>query len=357
MALFNRALLLEQTGDMRGAIRDYSKVIEEYPNFWFGLQHRAACYRRLGQTRQAEADEFRVLKAQIDKRYGGKQPKMKEHKMRKRSDDDVEKYNHLVVADEQEMEHEYKNAYRGRVQNRRVEAVLLPMFELTFERRHSEVERSAPFDRSVEAFNAHLYGRTLYVGRATDGPSAVFSQQRLDYIDSLTAAVARANATAAVMPLLLLRAVAYAQVQNLESAIDDLTTLLQTDSTNVLGYWQRAVCQAKINDIQASEGTNIDMKTANVLLDLSKAVSLAPQNAYLYYNRGCLYARRKDYAHAEENFSHALTLDVHLAEAYYNRGVVRVEAGRTDEGVADLSKAGELGLYDAYSLIKKYRKS
>lgn len=69
MALFNRALLLENTGNLRGAIRDYTKVIEEFPNFWFGLQHRASCYRRLGMTSKADADEFRILKAQMDKRY------------------------------------------------------------------------------------------------------------------------------------------------------------------------------------------------------------------------------------------------------------------------------------------------
>ena len=355
MALFNRALLLEQTGDLHGAIRDYSKVIDEYPNFWFGLQHRAACYRLLGQSRQAEADEFRVLKAQIDKRYGGKQPRMKEHPMRKRSDDDPEKYNHLVVADEQEMEHEYKNAYRGRVQNRRVEANLLPVFELTFERRRSEVQRTVPFDRSVEAFNARSGGRPLYVYcNSENAPSTGYY---LAYIDSLTAAIGRATATSDLSPLLMLRAVAYAQVRNFESAIEDLTTFLQADTTSVLGYWQRAVCQSKINDFQASEGTNIDMKTANVLLDLSRAITLSPLNAYLYYNRACLYARRKDYVHADEDYTQAIALDEHLAEAYYNRGVARVEAGRTEDGISDLSKAGELGLYDAYGLIKKYRKN
>ncbi len=368
MARFNRALLLEQTGNLRGAITDYSKVIEQYPNFWFGLQHRAACYRRLGQTRQAEADEFRVLKAQIDKRYGKQQPR-KGHKMRKRSDEDLEKYNHLVVADEQEVEHEYKNAYRGRVQNRRVETALLPMFGITFERHHSDVQLTTPFDRNVETFNAQNHGRTIYVGRTDDATAADQSKARFNYIDSLTAAISQTTELGALTSHILLRAVAYTQVQNFESAIDDLTTLLQADSTNmaaqgraalakqVLAYWQRAVCQAKINDIHAAEGTNIDMKTANVLLDLSKGVKLSPQNAYLYYNRGCLYATRKDYTHADEDFSSAINADGHLAEAYYNRGVVRIESGRTEEGIADLSKAGELGLYNAYSLIKKYRKS
>jgi hypothetical protein len=50
-------------------------------------------------TKQAEQDEFRILKAQIDKRYGH-QPRLSKKQMRKRSDEDIEKYNQLAVADE-----------------------------------------------------------------------------------------------------------------------------------------------------------------------------------------------------------------------------------------------------------------
>jgi tetratricopeptide (TPR) repeat protein len=82
---------------------------------------------------------------------------------------------------------------------------------------------------------------------------------------------------------------------------------------------------------------------------------LAPQNAYLYYNRGNLFAQRKDYAHAVDDYTQAIELDRNLAEAWYNRGLVHIYANRVNEGISDLSKAGELGLYDAYSVIKKYR--
>ena len=155
---------------------------------------------------------------------------------------------------------------------------------------------------------------------------------------------------------LLLRAVCYSAIQNFGDAIDDLTTYLQMDSLSVLALWQRAVCQSKINDFQASQGTNIDMKTANVLMDLSAAVRLEPRNAYLYYNRGNVYVTRRDYNRAIDDYTRALSLDSHLAEAYYNRGIALIDSGKLNEGISDLSKAGELGLYTAYSLIKKARK-
>ena len=54
------------------------------------------------------------------------------------------------------------------------------------------------------------------------------------------------------------------------------------------------------------------------------------------------------------DYDKAISIDGRLAEAYYNRGMVRVFAGNVEQGVADLSKAGELGLVDAYVAIKKY---
>ncbi len=110
-----------------------------------------------------------------------------------------------------------------------------------------------------------------------------------------------------------------------------------------------------MNAFNASQGTNIELKSTNVLSDLCEALKLSPQNPYLYYNRGCLYAQRKDYQRALNDFNLALELDANIPEAYYNRGIVYLHADKKAEGIADLSKAGELGLYDAYSIIKKYR--
>ena len=354
MALFNRALLLEQTGNLRAAIRDYSKVIEEYPNFWFGLQHRADCYRRLGNTKQAELDEFRILKAQIDKR-NGYQPRLSKKQMRKRSDEDLEKYNQIVVADEQEVEHEYKSDYRGRVQNRKAELTWQPMFGLSFRQSRSDVKAETPYENSVDAFNEKTQSRPVYISCDQTNLSEERMRKTFTYIDSLSNVIDVSKTSTQVVPLLFLRAVAYCAIQNFDNAIDDLSICLQIDSTSSLAYWQRAVCQAKINEFNASQGTNIDLKSANVLGDLSDAIRLAPDNAYLYYNRANLYAMRNDYQHAIDDYNKALILNDNLAEAWYNRGLAKIYAKKISEGISDLSKAGELGLYTAYSVIKKYQ--
>lgn len=356
MALFNRALLLENTGNLRGAIRDYTKVIEEFPNFWFGLQHRASCYRRLGMTSKADADEFRILKAQMDKRYLGRQPRLSKEQIRKRSDLDIEKYNQLAVADEQEVEHEYQSEYRGRVQNRRVVLDYLPMYILSFEQEQSQVKQYIAFDKQVDAYNAGgPRQRQLYIISNSPALDETDTKKYFAYIDTLSSQIDRERSTQRATDLLFKRAVAYSVIQNFEAAIEDLSTYVQIDSTSSLAYWQRAACQSKINAFNAAQGTDVRMKTANVLSDLTEAIR-CHENAYLYYNRGNVYVKRNDFTHAIEDYTHAIAMDANLAEAYYNRGLARIANKQQNEGISDLSKAGELGLYTAYSIIKKYRK-
>ena len=109
-----------------------------------------------------------------------------------------------------------------------------------------------------------------------------------------------------------------------------------------------------LNNYDASRGIDIRITTAKAEADFNDALKLVPTNAYIYYDRGNLYASRKDYAKAIDDYTRAIELDPKLAEAYYNRGLTRIHANNRAQGIADLSKAGELGLYGAYSLIKQY---
>ena len=59
---------------------------------------------------------------------------------------------------------------------------------------------------------------------------------------------------------------------------------------------------------------------------------------------------------AIDDYSIAIRIDSNLAEAYYNRGIARSKSGNKQAAIQDLSKAGELGLYDAYAVIKRLNK-
>ncbi len=354
LAIFNRALLLDRTGDIRAAIRDYSDVIAQFPNFWTGLARRAACYRRLGMEAKAEADEFRIMKAQMDKHLGiqPRWSKSKHREMRKRSDIDPEKYNRMVVADENNAEHEYKNAYRGRVQDRKTTAEPMPMYHLSLMPYDNGVTSYQAFSAKLERFNMDNKSARLFVNCNPHRLDANTSQQYFARIDSLTALVEVCRDMHRMPALLLQRAVTESVTQSYDAALADLDTCHSLDSTLVLVLWQRAYCQSMMNEFDASHGTTSALKQTMVVDDITRAIALDPQNQYLYYNRGNAHMARADYRLAIDDYTRAIDIDHRLAEAYFNRGLAHLRLGQHQEGNSDLSKAGEQGLYRAYSVMK-----
>ena len=59
---------------------------------------------------------------------------------------------------------------------------------------------------------------------------------------------------------------------------------------------------------------------------------------------------------AYEDFTRAIELAPELAEAWFNRGLVQLYMKDTRKGCIDLSKAGELGIKDAYTVLKRYNR-
>ncbi len=356
MAIFNRGILHDKTGNLRAAIQDYTTVINQFPNFWIGLSYRAKCYRRLGMIAKAELDEFKILRAQLDKQQGiqARWSKSKLHEVRKRSEINMDKYNQIVVADESEAIHEYKSKFRGRVQNNATALELMPLYRISYFPYRNGVKSYQAFDRAVEAYNAGYKPRhMLYVACGDEHLSEDLSKNYFALIDTLTADILNLRASDALLNLVLQRAVAYSVLQNYDGAIADLNTYIGMDSTSALGYWHRAVCQMQMNSYQVSSGKDVKLQEAGVLADFSKALEINPHNPYLYYDRANLYASQGQYEKAIKDYTQALKLDERLAEAYYNRGICHIKNNDKANGIKDLSKAGELGLYHAYSLIKQ----
>ncbi len=73
-----------------------------------------------------------------------------------------------------------------------------------------------------------------------------------------------------------------------------------------------------------------------------------------YFNRGNAKYELEDYRGAIADYSKAIEINPNDADAYGNRGIAMIKLGQKDSGCLDLSKAGELGYFDAYDVIKEY---
>lgn len=364
MAAFNRGLLRSKTGDYKGAVADYTAVLDEYPNFMPGYQCRAEAYRKMGDLRRADADDVVVLKAQIDAQTGTKNNTASNDKTRKKSDKNMNNYRKIVVADNDDTESKYKTNYRGRVQDKNVNILPQPMFALTYYERKDEVRRQINFDKRIAQMNEkHLFPERLIITNNEMALNEVLVKQHFSSIDKLSASIANAPDNALNY---YSRALDFYLVQDFDNALNDLNECISRDSLFFPAYFSRALIHYKELEYRKREKSfeivSADDKTAQVRSldyakireDLDKVIELAPDFVYAYYNRANILTIMKDYRGAIADYNKVLELEPNLADAYFNRGLTHIFLGNNRLGIQDLSKAGELGLFSAYNVIKRF---
>ena len=87
--------------------------------------------------------------------------------------------------------------------------------------------------------------------------------------------------------------------------------------------------------------------------DLKFVLEQDPHMAVALYNMAVLSERKGQKEEALAYYKAALAAPHAPAEAYYNMGLLLLSTGKRTEAVAALSKAGELGLYEAYAILKR----
>jgi len=357
IALYNRALLYDQTGNLNAALRDISSVIDEYPEFWTGYLQRAAIRRKLGDSYGAERDEFKVMKARLDTRTG--QKKASAQKTRKQSDRDIEDYASIVEADSDEPQREYESAYRGRVQDRKVELDPQPIYVLALHALQSPTSRFIPFHRLVEQLNSNAASLPK-VQLTNIEPQLEESELQSHFADIQQLTVRIDQATKPSAALYIARALDEYHVRDFESAVMDLERAAVLEPKNALIPFMAAQVRCRQTEAQAMGEETASMTTrlaySRALDELRQAASLQPDFAYAWYNIGVVQFLLRDYRQAREAFTRALNIEPRFPAAYYNRGLVCILDGQVQLGLSDLSQAGEYGLYQAYNLIKRYSK-
>lgn len=370
MAIFNRGLLLDQTGDYRGAIKDYSTVIEQYPNFLTGYHYRAEARRKIGDIKGADADEFKLLKAQIDRQNGVNNQTTadasSDEKTRKKSDKNMNNYRKIVVADNANDEQRYKSEYRGKVQDRNVKVELQPMYALTYYEKTSDVKRTINYYRDIDNLNHDsLFRKRLII---TNREAPLTEKQASAHFDSVNEYTLLLTKEPDNAKLRFLRGMDFYLTQDFPSAIDDYTQAVLIDDLFFPAYFNRALVRYKQLEYRKNEArmsreagasavASDEVKAVDYELvksDLNKVIELVPDFAFAYYNRGNIYSQLNDYHAAIADYDKALSLNPDMAEAYYNRGLTLIFLGNNKQGIADLSKAGELGLFSAYNIIKRF---
>ena len=370
LAIFYRGILRDNTGDYRGAEQDITRVLEEYPQFIQGYQIRSEVREKLGNRRGAEEDALIVMRDQ-NRRFNNAMGYSDEEsdnnddgKTRERGDKNVRNYRKIVVDENLENSTGFSSEYRGKVQNRNVDVKYLEPYRLTYYKDNGQTVSTVHGSKVVEELSASgCFMSELLL----ENNEVQLDEKQIDrlFADIGLRTQNMSDDSGTADCLLLARALDFALLQDFTNAESDIDNAITINPDNWALWFCRAQVRSRSIQVKRAEQdmdsqqkeNNSDIGYQFVIRDLTRAIELEPSFAYAYYNRGTFYAMTNDMHAALMDFDKAIELDETLAEAWYNRGLVLVLLNRMDDAFRDLSRAGELGIYSAYNIIKRFSKS
>jgi len=394
---FNRAIIRSRIGDYNRALEDYNKVAQYSPDNVLVYYNRALLYQQLGEIERAKSDYTKAIElypdfanaylgrsylrhllrdykgARSDKQIAER--KIAEYKSRLNDTtysiyaDTTRRFDKLLSFESKLAGSSFERITSRRTNDEKM--ALLPLFKFTF--KQDSVEHTAT------ASKFHSQRAEDFIKRLDNPLLAVSCRESNLAPDSLVAINRRmkqsAKAGTTTFEQLFQLAISESLVKQYTNAVNTYTAAIQASPTNPFVYLNRATTQAEMIDFISSIDNayqrisiesdparqlhNRPTRTYNydeAIADLTKAIKLHSGFAYAYYNRANLLALSGKLPEAFEDYTKAIELNPHFAEAYYNRGLIQIYMKDTRKGCLDISKAGELGIEEAYEVLKNYAK-
>lgn len=366
------------------------------------------------QNKVKSEHEARVKAAKAEGRDLADEPEEQDAELtddertRKESERNIRKFNRLMASNVGSESQKYSSELRGRVQDKRGSVEMMSMFVLSFYEKTDEARQLIFFEKNLSDFNrAGLLPRRLKCVNQEPMLSQTQAQAHFSSINDYSRLI---SINGGNVISFFGRSLDYMLVQDYQSAIADLSEVLLRKDNFILAYFNRAVLRFRqlevdeksgLASIRANEsdeelkntalraigsqqaasvqGTSVSIRINNSTLtsqerariesermatvrrvecelamrDLDKVIECDPQFVYAYFNRAFISAKLNNLDAAISDLDLAIQIYPNFAEAYYNRGLIRLRQGKTKSGIADLSKAGELGLVQAYSVLKR----
>ena len=391
-ALYNRAMLYKETRQWDNALADINRVIEQYPDFAGAYYARFQVNsERGGHLREAERDYNKAteltkaaqeeLKKSKEISIGTTDDAAKENDRKEEAATTVEEYSAQMVADRfmslltvennTEIEGEYNNKnIRGKVQDRNIAIEMEPMVVLSYYGSPTELQETGFYIKEVDDINTSRILRFALI--VTDRVPTIEDEglmqrhfQSIEYYNSYLSTHQPRSVE------YFGRGMDFVTLRDYEPAIADFTRAIDLTPDWSLAYLMRALSNyqmLKAEDGGVAHQNNINNKESNhsaltpemrraklrsIIADLDKTTELSPNMSFAYYDKGNILLEEEDLTSAVSAYTKAIELKPDFGEAYYNRGYAYMKLGNRDAGVADLSKAGELGILPSYNLLKR----
>ena len=360
LVYFNRALLHSKLGDFDSAINDYSRAIYLYPDFANAYLNRASLKYRMQDMRGAKRD-----KEIAENKIAEYKTKLKESNFSIYADTS-RNFNKLLS-----FETELSGSNFKKMGVSRDNISLLPLFRFslaTTDDTEVKLDPERYLLARVDKFEDEIGSPAIVL---TNSDCALSPDSIMVIDDSLSGDVIQSSLD---WRTLFKLSITQSLIKQYTNAVNTYTQAIEINPSSPFLYLNRSTVKSEMIDFISSidnSYSNITIETDpsnrlnspssnrvynydDAIVDLNKAIKLYPEFAHLYYNRANLQALSGRFHEAYGDYTKALILWPNFPEAYYNRGLVQIFMNDTRKGCLDMSKAGELGVKEAYTVLKIY---
>ncbi len=365
---YQRGLVNLQLRQWKDALADFEQLITRYPYFLPSYYLAAQAFTALDKPKEAYQYQQKARTLEADKeKIKHEQPATSNHYADSQPTKDRRKeFSNRAAQNQQAVEEqEYQSEARGSVQKRYVDIVNCGDFTLSYYAQNQSLRNTNYSHVLVEQLNhAKALPSPLHFTSHSLPLTADMIAKHFDNINKLTEVIRNARCEVRdedCQYARLTRAIEFAMVGDYFSAVEDLTAIIVSPSKLMsenlaLLYFLRANYRYKQIEFQFMEGKEKDAWDFELVLrDLDQVILLQPDFSFAYYNKANILCTQKDYQAAIQYYTQAIAIDKDFAEAYFNRGLTRIYINDVEAGISDLSKAGELGIYQAYNLITRFK--
>lgn len=368
---YQRGMVQMQLQQWQEALQDFNTIMQRYPYFLPAYYLAAQAQTSLGHGKQAyQLRQQAYLMEQKKDSIQSLQTHMQVADYQPQQRDRRKEFSALAAQNQEgnEEENKYNSDTRGTVQKRYTDIVNEPNIFLSYYANNtpSTALRQTNYSHiTVDAYNrsmqlpAPLRFTTKEMVLTADMVNQHFAQisqlsHQIDMLQQIASPQSQHNAQ--LCAAYIARAFEFALVQDYSSALDDATRAILLDGTLYFAYFCRANWRYKYLEYKRAMGEPTDKADFELMMrDYDYVMNHQPDFSFAYYNKANMLCIQQDFKAAITYYTQAIATDSDFAEAYFNRGLTYIYIGENEKGIADLSKAGELGIYQAYNLISRFQ--
>ena len=343
-AYMMRGQMFYLSGCYNRAIENYSVAIGLDSLNVYALYNKALCYYQKGDINRAEKEMAKVVEMIEDKSINLQLPQ------------NGQKTSLVILYPSTYLQPEY-NCLDLRITEKTHSFSMRPepLFAISYYSMKLESQFSSLYVKEIEEVNASKLLRydLLVTSREPGENDSINIYDHLQAIDYYNYHI---NSPSPKPIDYFARAVENYILHNYASSIVDLDKTLEIAPDFVLGYFMRAVARAKM--IKFDEIVNEEIQSefqnelSKILCDLDYVISLRPRMAIAYYNKATVLMAQGQLDDAIVLYNKVISLEPFMGEAYYNRGYAQLKLGENSTAATDFSKAGELGVAEAYDMLR-----